>query len=157
VKKPPVIRAANINRGGPPPKPRSKAETQLLADIRLAIGARPDVLIARINTGVYAAPGQPGTRVRSAPNGFPDIIGTQLQRIKTRRTVETNFSLYEGPEYWHTYGQAIAIETKTTRGRMSEQQAAWRAAFERVGGIYVLARDVRDVLDVLGPVPEWVK
>lgn len=140
--------------------PRKRDESRLLAAIRVAVGARPDFLLSRINTGVFSAPGSPKTRIRSAPDGFPDAIGTHLRRIITRRTVETNFSRYEGPEYWAVYGQAVAIETKTTRGRLSEAQHAWSLAFRKVGGIYIIARAVEDVLNVLGPVgidEEWLR
>lgn len=129
--------------------PRKRDESKLLADIRLAVGARSDFLLTRINTGVFQVQ---GGKVRSAPNGFPDMIGTQHRRVLEHIRVETNFSLHEKQE-WHAYGQAIAIETKTVKGRMSDAQKAWRAQFEKVGGIYVLARDVRDVLEVLGPEP----
>ncbi len=144
--------------GGPPGRKRD--ESQLLAEIRLAVGARPDFLLTRVNTGVYAVPGKPGAaggRVRSAPNGFPDLIGTQLRRIMYRHIVNSTFSTYE-EDRWHYYGQAIAIETKAKRGEMSEAQLAWRAAFERVGGVYILARDVQEVYMVLGGDPEpWTR
>ncbi len=138
---------------------RRRDESRLLAEIRVAVGSRPDFLLSRINTGVYAAPSAMKTRIRSAPNGFPDLIGTQLRRVLTRRTVETNFSRYEGPEYWHTYGQAIAVETKTVKGQLSQAQQAWALAFRKVGGIYILARTVEDVTNVLGMVgtdAEWL-
>lgn len=135
--------------------PRKRDESRLLADIRLAVGARPDFMLTRINTGVFDV--GKGAKVRSAPNGFPDLIGTLRCRIKTRRVVESNFSLYEGPEYWHEYGQAVAIETKAPKGRLSEAQIAWGKQFEKVGGVYILARSVEDVLTALGPVPEWTR
>lgn len=58
-------------------------------------------------------------------------------------------------DYWYYYGQAIAIETKSPKGVMSEDQENWRASFEDVGGIYVLARNVADAVVELGNVPPW--
>ncbi len=152
LKKKLIVRPRSANQ----PPPRKREESTLLAQIRLAIGARPDVLAARINTGVYAAPGDAAQRIRSAPNGYPDLPLTQLRRVKTRRTVETNFSLYEGPEFWHVYGQSIFVETKAKNGKLSEDQKNFRRAAERVGAIYIAPTSLQEVLDLLGPVPEWV-
>lgn len=138
----------------PTPAPRKREESRLLAEIRLAIGARPDVLIARINTGVYAAPGN-GARVRSAPNGFPDLICTQKRHVMVHIRRETNFQIYE-KNVDHYYGQSIAIETKTLKGRLSEAQCAWRDQFTAVGGIYIVPTSVDHVIAVLGDVPEWI-
>lgn len=135
---------------------RKRDESKLLAEIRLQVGSRKDFLINRINTGVFASPDNPKVRIRSAPDGFPDAIGTQIRRVKVRKVVESNFSRYESDE-WHVYGQAIAVETKSLRGPQREAQIAWQAAFERVGGIYILARSVEDVLTVLGAEPELME
>ena len=137
---------------------RQRAESKLLAAIRLAVGSRQDFLLSRVNAGVYAAPESPKVRIRTAPNGFPDIIATQLRRVKVRMIQETNFSRYESDE-WHVYGQAIAIETKAPRGKQSEAQRDWQLAFEAVGGIYILPRSVEEVWAVLGPEDEtgWVR
>lgn len=132
---------------------RKREESNLLARIRLAVGSRPDFLVTRINTGVFSAPGDAASRIRSAPNGFPDLIGTQLRRIFARRVREHTFGRHE-EDYWHYYGQAIAIETKSQRGALSDDQRAWRTAFESMGGVYLLARSVEDVEALLGSVTE---
>lgn len=136
--------------------PRKATESKLLAEIRLAVGARADFLIARINTGVYRAPYQT-TRIRSAPNGFPDIIGTQLRRLAYTYRVHSTFSAYE-EQRWAYYGQSIAIETKAPKGKLSQAQMDWRDAFEKVGGIYLVPRSVDEVLQEIGYViPDWVE
>ncbi len=140
----------------PTSKPRTTGgESRLLAQIRLAVGSRPDFLIARINTGVYSAPSNPKSRVRSAPNGFPDIIATQLRRANYTYEVNSTFSSFS-EQRWFYYGQAVAIETKAPKGKLSEAQENWRDAFERVGGIYIVPRSVEEVEAVLGLVPDWV-
>lgn len=136
-------------------KPRKAEESRLLAQIRIAVGARSDFLIARINTGVYSAPSSPKTRIRSAPNGFPDVIGTQLRRIAYTHRTNMTFSQHE-EQRWAYWGQSIAIETKAMKGKLSKDQMNWRDAFERVGGIYIVPRSVDDVLEVLGNEPDWV-
>ena len=137
--------------------PRKRAESRLLAEIRLAIGARPDILAARINTGVYETPDGTGRRVRSAPTGYPDLPITQLRRVMERVEIETNFSKHE-KNRWHVYGQSVFIETKRPRGgKLTQEQRDFQAAAERVGAIYIAPTTVDEVLDVLGPVPEWVR
>lgn len=142
-------------------KTRNSKETPLLAAIRLAIGTRPDVLSARINTGLFTVKG--GGRVRSAPTGYPDLQCVQLRRVKTRRTVETNFSLYEGPEHWFYYGQTVYIETKRPKtdsnraGTITQEQQDFCTAARAVGADYIMPTTVQEVLDLLGPVPDWVR
>lgn len=138
----------------PAPKPRKKDESNLLASIRNTFGARPDVLLIRINTGVFDAKG--GYKVRSAPNGFPDLQLVQRRRVKVRHRTETNFSIHE-EDRWFYYGQAIYIETKTKKGTMSKEQTAFMNAALAAGAEYVLARSMEDVEDALGVVPEWAK
>lgn len=130
-------------------------ESTVLARIRIEVGSRADFLLTRINTGVFSAPRNPKSRIRSAPNGFPDLIGTQLRRVLEHYKNEHTFGAFE-QDRWHAYGQTIAIETKSKDGELSDEQRLFRQALEAVGGIYVLARSVDDMLAVLGPVPEWV-
>ena len=135
---------------------RKKDESNLLADIRRELGARPDILMVRINTGVFSAPSNPKTRIRSAPNGYPDLQVVQRRRVKVRFRKESNFSAYE-EDRWHYYGQAIYLETKTKRGVLSKDQENFQAAAEAAGAIYVVPRSIEDAMRVLGPVPEWCK
>ena len=141
-----------------PPRtaPRKREESKLLAEIRLAIGSRPDILSARINTGLYKAP-HSDHRIRSAPTGYPDLPITQLRRVLERVESETNFSRHERNQ-WFTYGQTIFIETKRPKGgRLSDEQKLFAAAAERVGAMYLAPTSVAEVLDFLGPVPDWVE
>ena len=135
---------------------RKREETGLLARIRLAVGARPDFLVTRINTGVFEVATKTGrnAHVRSAPTGFPDLIGTQLRRFRAMRVTEGGFMRHE-KMYWRYVGQAIAIETKSQKGKLSEEQRNWAEAFTNMGGIYILALTLDTVLIELGEVPEW--
>jgi hypothetical protein len=44
-------------------------------------------------------------------------------------------------------GRGIAIEVKTPIGKLSPTQIAWRGAWERAGGLYILARSVEQAID----------
>jgi hypothetical protein len=137
-----------------PAKRSAQRESPLLADVRLAVGSRQDCTFFRVNTGVFKPMfAKPGDRrvIRSAPTGFPDLIGIQRRTVTRKQVINADsFTPYEkiGP---HTYGQSIAVETKAAKGVQSAEQVAFQAEFERCGGLYILARSVQDVLDVLGP------
>lgn len=46
-------------------------------------------------------------------------------------------------------GQAIGIELKTLKGRLSPQQKSWASSFERAGGWYYVARSIDQVKEIL--------
>ena len=98
----------------------TESETQ--AEILAAIGAAPECLVERSNTGAAAT--RSGRVVRFGTRGAPDI----------RVTVQ---------------GRSVAIEVKSSVGRLSNPQKRWRIAFELAGGVYIVARDVAWPLSVL--------
>lgn len=106
---------------------RALAESELLGKLRLALGCVPGVLLLRINTGVFRPiHGAQDRRIRSAPNGTPDLLGI-------------------------AYAVPLAIETKSARGPQRKAQEDFETAWIKVGGIYILARDLdRTVAAVLG-------
>lgn len=129
----------------------SDRESKILADVRIAIGSRRDIFAWRCNTGVFAPlHGKKNRVIRSAPNGTPDIIGSQLQHLVATDIVQPNSFQPLERKYHYVYGQAFAIETKTLRGKQRPEQIAWQKAFEASGGLYILARDVEDVIAALG-------
>ena len=96
-------------------------EAILQAEIRLALGRRMEIMMFRINVGKFR-PLDGGARViQSAPEGTPDLLGVIAP------------------------GRAFAIEVKAQRGKQRQVQAAWQVAWERRGGIYILARSLDDV------------
>lgn len=97
------------------------SEAVLQQEIRLALGQRQDIMMFRINVGKFR-PLDGGARViQSAPEGTPDLLGVIAP------------------------GRAFAIEVKALRGKQRQVQAAWQLAWERRGGIYILARSLDDV------------
>jgi hypothetical protein len=96
-------------------------EAVLQQEIRLALGQRQDIMMFRINVGKFR-PLDGGPRViQSAPEGTPDLLGVISP------------------------GRAFAIEVKAPRGTQRTVQIAWQAAWEKRGGIYILARSLDDV------------
>lgn len=105
-------------------------EAHLQQEIRLALGMRDDVMLFRISVGKFR-PIEGGERViQSAPEGTPDLLGVLAPT-----------------------GRAFGIEVKTAKGRQREVQAAFQRAWERRGGIYILARSLDDVYAGLGISP----
>ena len=97
------------------------SEAVLQQEIRLALGQRQDIMMFRINVGKFR-PLDGGPRViQSAPEGTPDLLGVI------------------------TPGRAFAIEVKAPRGTQRTVQIAWQNAWEKRGGIYILARSLDDV------------
>ncbi len=101
------------------------SEAALQAEILREFGGRPDLRIWRQNTG--AARTALGALVRFGVPGQADISGLRLP-----------------------HGQRIEIEVKSPKGRQSQQQRRYQAMIENCGGIYILARSLEDVREVLG-------
>lgn len=113
-------------------------EAHVLGEVRLYLGRTEDVMLIRINTGKFRPIKGPQDRIiTSAPAGTPDLLG--LMRLRG------------------AYGVPLAIETKG-RGRQSEAQKNFQIAWERRGGVYILAKSLQDVIKRLNliraPVPE---
>lgn len=97
-------------------------ETQIMRDILVAVTSLPDGVFWRTNSGVAVTPAR--SVVRFNVPGTPDILGCYR-------------------------GRAVAIEAKAAIGRQSHQQRRFQAAWERAGGLYVLARSVDDAMAAL--------
>lgn len=107
------------------------SEAIVQQNIRLALGMRDDIFMFRINVGVFRPlHGDQKRAIRSAPDGTPDLLGVKAP------------------------GQAFAIEVKTARGQQRDAQKAWQRAWEKRGGIYILARSVDDVYKGLDISPD---
>lgn len=127
---------------------RRKQESKLLADIRLYLGERDDVLAVRINTGVFRAMHSAGV-VRSAPTGHPDLVACQRVQLNVSRVVNPDGFNPHTRERQVEIGRYVAIETKSAKGVLSQDQQNFRAAVERVGGLYIVARSLDDVIQAL--------
>lgn len=92
--------------------------------ILLAIGSLPWLKVWRNNSG--ALYDRTGKLVKFGLAGSADIIGI----VKP-------------------HGRFLAIEVKAEKGRQSESQRNFQRMVEGMGGVYVLARSVEDVLKAL--------
>lgn len=93
-------------------------ESQIQIDVRLALGAEPELVLWRNNVGVAEAR---GSKIRfgvGGPGGA-DLIGIFR-------------------------GRFVAIEIKTPIGRQSEDQKVFQQLVERKGGIYVVLRSAEE-------------
>lgn len=104
---------------------RETRETQNPA--LLAVGARPDVLIWRQQSGLFRAYDDPTRIVRVGLPGMSDagaIVAVTITPEMVGRTV----------------GIAVQPEFKTKTGRQREAQERWDQAVTQRGGIYALIR-----------------
>jgi len=102
-------------------------ETKIQNAALLAVGQRPDVLAMRLQSGVFRAYDDPDKIVRIGQPGLPDtmmLVATQITPDMIGKTIAV----------------AVAAEIKTAKGRQSEAQRNWQAAFEARGGVYRLVR-----------------
>lgn len=97
--------------------PNAQYEMEIMAASLLALGALHGIFMYRVN-GV-AARTPTGRMVRSAPNGHPDCV-----------VVVT--------------GKIVYLEFKSADGEQLPDQVTFQAAVEAAGGVYVLARSVRE-------------
>lgn len=109
-----------------------------IRDIRNILSQRRDIYLHARNA--------------TAPDGTPPILGVQL-----RRAIETEVrgaDSYHPFNYkgWLYYGQAFAIN-RPNRGKLTKDQTEWAEDFKAMGGVYVAAKDMRDVLVALGKEP----
>lgn len=107
-----------------PTRPQLQTEAQILREVLLAVSALPGVLVWRQNSGLFYAPDGRGgfRRVRAAMPGAADLTGLL-------------------PD-----GRRLEIEVKTDRGRLRSEQVRFAAAVLSHGGVYILARSVRDAV-----------
>ena len=99
------------------------SETDLMRQILVAVSALPGALFWRQQSGVFRSLGGRET-VRVGIPGMADLGGVYR-------------------------GRSVQIEVKTPIGRLSKEQKRWKTAVERVGGVFVVARNPADALTVL--------
>lgn len=135
------------------------SEALLQQQIRLDLGMRDDIMLLRINVGKFR-PIDGGPRViQSAPTGTADFLGVQKKRVPREilnilQNELSEHSLLAVLEWVASIsGAAFAIETKSLRGKQREGQRNWQAAWEKRGGIYILAKSLDDVYAGLGIAP----
>jgi hypothetical protein len=100
-----------------------ETETPITREVLVAVSALPGGIWWRQNTGTFRT--MDGKRVvKVAPTGIADIMGGFRSL-------------------------AVAIETKTAAGRLRLSQKRFRAAWEKAGNIYIVARSAREAVEAL--------
>ncbi|HUW32859.1 MAG TPA: hypothetical protein VM223_14730 [Planctomycetota bacterium] len=117
-----------------------KPETILQNKIIRAIGTRPDVRIWRSHPGGATLQGR---FVRFGIPGQADLTGI-LPVVQVLICPHC-----EGELSTPALGVRLEVEVKTETGRLSEDQKNFQGMIERFGGIYVVARSPRDVVDMI--------
>lgn len=98
------------------------------------------VYYVRTNAG-----GQHG-RIRLAPAGTPDIIAC----AGSQNTGNNMYIKWTGRKYMPVkVGEFISIEVKSMDGKQSIKQIEVERKIRGVGGIYILARKLEDVSEVI--------
>lgn len=105
----------------------------------LAVGARPDVLIWRQQSGVFRSYDNPQNVVRVGQVGMADSLAVVAVQITPEMVGKT-------------IGVAVAAEYKTDTGRQSDAQRNWQRAFEQRGGIYRVIRSASEMLGLVDDV-----
>lgn len=103
------------------------AETNIQNSIIIAIGGRADAMAWRNQSGCFRAMDNPDRIIQVGQLGSPDVLSVVAVTITPEMVGQT-------------IGVAVGIEVKTDKGKQSEQQKKWQRAFEKKGGIYLLAR-----------------
>ncbi len=104
-------------------------EKHVQARVLVALGAQPDFVVWRNNTGALHALGAAG-RVRPMRFGLAvgsaDLVGVLRPS-----------------------GRFVAIEVKTSTGRLRPAQAQWSRLVQSMGGFYAVVRSADDAIAAL--------
>ena len=120
------------------------SEQAIQSQILVAIGALDGVLVWRQNVG-------------KAPSAWRRVGTYAAERIRGLLSIDDPRPLYVSAGRLVQYGapgqpdimaivagRFVGIEVKTEISRQSANQRIWQAAIEAAGGVYVLARTVRE-------------
>lgn len=113
---------------------KTNLETNIQNECLIAVGAKPEVMIWRNQTGVFRAMDNPDRVVKVGQKGAPDtlaVVGCVITQEMVGKMV----------------GLAVAIEFKTPRkgSKTSEAQNLWREAFAGRGGYYDVVRSSEEM------------
>ena len=115
------------------------SETHLQQEIRLALGATPNLRLFRNNCGSLPDPRTGRLVTFGLARGSADLIGWRTITV-TQAMVGTRLAIF------------TSIEVKTpTGGRVRPEQQAWLDAVQGAGGIAIIARSVPDAELALSP------
>jgi len=118
----------------------NRSEKSILNETLVDVSALPGALVWRNNTGQAWQGVQREARIGQFVKVEPGMVILENAR-------PINFGLKGSGDIIGAIQQhPLAVETKTETGRQSEGQTRFQRAWERVGGIYVLARSPQDAV-----------
>ena len=98
-------------------------ESEILQSIRLALGQESDLVLWRISP---SAPSEGARVIRTAPPGIPDLCGILAP-----------------------HGRWIALEVKTSHGRLRPEQAQWHALARARGAFVAVVRSADEAREAI--------
>lgn len=119
----------------------SKSEKSILNDTLIKVSALPRTLVYRSNTGMAWAGRKVDVQVGQRVEVKPGMV--VLEDARPIKFGVPGLADINGI----TDGQPLQIELKTKIGRQSEQQIKFQIAWEKAGGIYILARSPEQALE----------
>ncbi len=105
----------------------------------IAVGSDPDVLVMRIQSGVFRSMDDPSRIVRVGTPGISDSLAVVRVTV-TPEMVGKDIAVCIAPEF------------KTAKGKQRDAQVKWQAAFEKRAGQYRLIRSPEQMLEFIGDV-----
>lgn len=128
---------------------KSQTHAQLVAAILDTYGSRVDILMYKNHVGVARAL-RDDIPVRFGVPGSADILGVMCRKLSVH-VVDNAESMQPYDRHVDmTIGHALAIECKVGRDVVRKNQRLWAEAWQRMGGLYILARSLKDCFPILG-------
>jgi len=122
------------------------AESPLLKQVLLAVGAHPELRVWRNNTGQAWT----GNDVFRAVKHGPVVVGPGDVIIRAAHPIRFGVPGSADIVGLKRGGQFVSIEVKDgAHGRLSEAQAKWGLMVKSLGGLWIVARSAEDALEVL--------
>lgn len=117
-----------------------KSEKAIVNETLVALSAMPEAIVWRHNTGQAWQ----GKRLDTTP-GQTIVVRPGMVVLADARPVK--FGLEgSGDVIGCIQGIPVAVEDKTLTGRQGKAQERFQAAWERAGGLYVLARSAAEAI-----------
>lgn len=119
---------------------KDRSEKAIMNDTLVALSALPETLVKRANTGMAWQ----GKEMK-VPVGSSVTVTRDMVILQEARPVKFGTPGQADIDGVHR-GIAIQVESKTRTGRQSDSQSKFQRAWERAGGIYVLARSAEEAV-----------
>lgn len=120
---------------------KHRSEKAIMNDTLVELSAMPQTLVKRANTGMAWQGKEIKVGIGSKITVTRDMV--ILQEARRVRFGTLGQADIDGVHK----GIAIQVESKTQTGRQSDEQVKFQRAWERAGGVYVVARSAEEAVD----------